>query len=369
MKKPYHKLAMAILGIALYSCNQNEVTTNTPLAPFTIYQPVVADTALEFTYVADISAQKHIELKPKVSGFVLNYYVDEGQQVRQNQLILRLNNEEFEQHLLKAKANMKGADAELQAKCLAFEKTEELFDRKIVSETEFAVAKAEKDAAVAQLALTETEVRNALLSLSYTEIRAPFDGFINKLNFKAGSLVSENDVLTTVSKTDYIYVYFSVSEKEFLELSKNDEIYNTPVSLILADGSKYPHEGTVETVEGTIDRVTGSISFRAIFPNKDFILKHGGSGRVSIPRSLENAFLIAQKSTFEIQDKVFVFTVDQAGVVHQKAVEIDKRLPKLYSLKSGLAPSERVLFEGVQLIKAGDTIPVQQGKLFDLIQR
>jgi membrane fusion protein (multidrug efflux system) len=137
----------------------------------------------------------------------------------------------------------------------------------------------------------------------------------------------------------------------------------------LADGSKYPYEGTVETVEGTIDRVTGSISFRAIFPNKDFILKHGGSGRVSIPRSLENAFLIAQKSTFEIQDKVFVFTVDQAGVVHQKAVEIDKRLPKLYSLKSGLAPSERVLFEGVQLIKAGDTIPVQQGKLFDLIQR
>lgn len=369
MKYLLSKLAVASLLIAMWSCQTPDEAPQIVAVPFTTYQPVVVDTSLVFTYVADIAAQRHVELRPKVAGFVHKFFVDEGAKVSKNQLILKINSQEFEQHLLKAQAGLMGASADFKSKALGYEKTRDLFALNIVSDAELAVAKAAMDAAQAAVNLAESEVRNAQLNLSYTEIRAPFNGFINNINFRSGSLVNEDDVLTTISKTDSVFVYFNVSEKEYLELSVNREIYQAPVTLILADGSVYPFTGKVEIIEGTIDQITGSISFRAKFTNSNFLLKHGGSGRVAIPRQLNQAFLIAQKSTFEVQDKVFVFVVDTAGVVRQQAVNIDKRLPKLFSLNGGLAPNEQVLFEGVQLVKAGDTIAIQPAPLFDLLQR
>jgi membrane fusion protein (multidrug efflux system) len=210
-------------------------------------------------------------------------------------------------------------------------------------------AHAKKDEALA--AIEEAEHK-----LSFTSVRSPFDGVIDRIPFKMGSLVSDGDLLTTLSDNSYMYAYFDVSENEYLQAKKALDsrfAHDKQAILVLSDGSCYPLEGKIETHESQFSENTGSIAFRAVFPNQNNILKHGASGKVRIQTKLGQIILVPQKSVFEIQDKSFVYLVGKDSVVNSRSFRPLLRLADYYVVDSGLVAGEQIVYEGTQNIKEG----------------
>jgi membrane fusion protein (multidrug efflux system) len=197
--------------------------------------------------------------------------------------------------------------------------------------------------------------------LSYTEVKAPFAGVINRIPFKTGSVVSEGDLLTTLSDNREMFAYFNFSEREFINIIKRDSLgKREDVCLIMANNEEFPERGRIETAETEIDRATGNIAFRARFRNPDQLLRHGSSGRILVREELKQALVIPQKATFEIQDKTYVFVVDSSGLVRSRNIIPRLRLPNLFIVQSGLDTSDLVILEGIQSVKDGMKINVRQ---------
>jgi membrane fusion protein (multidrug efflux system) len=180
---------------------------------------------------------------------------------------------------------------------------------------------------------------------------------INRIPFKTGSLVAEGDLLTTISNNDEVFAYFNVSEKEFIDIMNNDSSGSMKeVSLLMANNEQFAYRGKVETAENEVDKETGNIAFRARFRNPTHILKHGASGKIMVREQLDNAMVIPQKTTFEIQDKVYVFTVDSTNTVRMRNITPRLRLPHLYVIASGLRADDRIIYEGIQQVRDGERI-------------
>jgi membrane fusion protein (multidrug efflux system) len=259
--------------------------------------------------------------------------------------------------LLKATANFKNLVAELKVAEVELKNTGTLADKKIISASELEVAVAKKEAIEARMDEARAAIAIAQLNLSYTQVKAPFTGVVNRIPFKTGSLVSEGDLLTTISNNREVFAYFNVSEKEFIGMQKLDSAQSSNrVSLLMADNELFPYQGTIETAENVIDRGTGNIAFRARFRNPENILKHGATGKILVKEEIRRAMMIPQKATFEIQDKVYVFTVDDSNVIHMRNIQPRTRLPHLYVVASGLSEGDRVIYEGIQQVKDGDRI-------------
>jgi membrane fusion protein (multidrug efflux system) len=333
-----------VVATLLYqtSCT-TKAETKEEVEKFAITSPVRVDTSFTKEYVAQIRSVRNIEIRAQEKGFLQNIYVDEGQFVKAGQLLFKIMPKMYEAELLKAEAEAKAAEIELQnAKTLA--------DKNIVSQNEQAVAQAKLDQAKAEMAL-------AKLHLSFTEIRAPFDGNIDRLPKKLGSLIDEGELLTSLSDNSQMFAYFNVSEPEYLDYQTNTKNRgNSKVNLLLANGQTLPYPGAVETIESEFDNETGNIAFRARFPNPNRLLKHGETGKVMMTMPLKKALIIPQKATYEIQDKIYVFVVDKNNTVRSKNITIAGRLPDLYVVNSGLAESDRILLEGVQKVKDDDKI-------------
>ncbi len=313
---------------------------------FIITSPVVMDTSFAKEYVAQIQSLQNVEIHAMVKGYLESINVDEGQQVKAGQVLFNIRPIEFQSELLKAKAEAKETELELQ-------NVRTLAEKNIVSQTELAVAIAKLDQKKAEVALAE-------LNLSYTEIKAPFDGIIDRIRFKAGSRIDEGTLLTTISNNKDVFAYFNFSENEYLhykEQTKNGE--KESANLLLANGQLHKYPGTVETVESEFDNNTGNISFRAKFPNPDLLLKHGETGKVQLVVRLKNALIIPQKATYEIQDKIFVYVIDQNNVVRSRAITIKQRLPNLYIIDSGITEKDKILLEGLQSAKEDDKIEAE----------
>jgi membrane fusion protein, multidrug efflux system len=326
-----------------------------PTIPIT--EVIRLDTVLHQDYVADIQAVRNIEVRARVYGFLDNIYVDEGQQVKKGQPLFRISSEEYKAELAKAKANLNSAIAEAKASELEVDRVQLLVDKKVISQSELGVAKAKLQATRARIEEARSAQDNAATKLSYTYIKAPFSGTIDRLPLKAGSLINEGALLTTLSDLETVHAYFNVSEKEYLQYLKavqqGDDTRSKVVELILADGSPYPQKGRIETVESEFEANTGSIAFRAKFPNPNRLLKHFSTGRVRLTNDLDQALLIPQKAVVEVQDKNFVYVVDQHNKVKIKEFSPQTRLSHFYIVDSGLKPGEKVVYEGVQEIRDG----------------
>jgi membrane fusion protein (multidrug efflux system) len=315
------------------------------------------DTVLAHEYVADIQAVQNVELRARVAGFLDRIYVDEGQDVRKGQILFKINDEEYKAELAKARANLQNAIAEAKAVELEVDRLRVLVEKKVVSDTELDVAMAKLEAAKARINEAESAQSNASMRLSYTSIRAPFDGIIDRIPLKRGSLIDNGTLLTTASDISEIFVYFYVSEAEYLHYVKNkDQQDSNEVQLILADGSDYPYPGSIETMEGEFKASTGSIAFRARFPNPDQLLKHRATGRIRLYNRIENAVIVPQKSVFEIQDKNYVYILDANNQVKLKNFIPMTRFSHYYIVESGLEPGDRIVYEGIQNLQDGMTI-------------
>lgn len=343
----------------LSSCNFSKPTKQATES-FPVTSVMKVDTFNFTDYVAEIHALQNVEIRARVSGYLEKIYVDEGAYVTQNQLLFSINNKEYVEELAKAKALYKSAVADMNGAELELKSVSQLADKKIVSATEVELAKNKLEARKAQMEEAKAHQSSAELRLSNTGIRAPFNGIINRIPHKIGSLIEEGTLLTSISENDEIFAYFDVSEKEYLAYARNnlhDHSGNSRVAtLILADGSEHSEKGKIETVEGVIDNRTGNIAFRARFKNPGKIIKHGASGKIRLKKKFENVIVVPQKSTFEIQDKLYVYVVGKDNKLEMRQITAKTRLPHLYLVTQGLNEHERILYEGIQNVKAGAVI-------------
>lgn len=310
---------------------------------FLVTSPLQKDTAITRDYVCQIHAISHIELRALEKGYLEKIYVDEGQSVKKGQLMFQIMPLIYNAEMQKAQAEANFAEIEYQ-------NTKQLFEKNVVSPNELALAKAKLDKAKAELTLAQTH-------LQFTVIKAPFDGIMDHFQVRLGSLVNEGDLLTTLSDNSEMWVYFNVPEAEYLNYKTHATEENLlKVNLMMANSQMFEYPGVVKTIEADFNNETGTIAFRATFPNPKGLLRHGETGNIQMSIPLNNAIIIPQKATYEILEKKFVFVVDKNNVVHSREITIATEMPDLYVIKSGLAPDERILLEGIRKVKEGDKI-------------
>jgi membrane fusion protein, multidrug efflux system len=305
------------------------------------------DTSFEKQYVAQIKSIRNIEIRAQEKGFLQDIYVDEGQFVKAGMLLFRIMPKVYEAELQKEEAEMRAAEIEL-------DNAKNLVAKNVISKNEQAMAQAKLDQAKAEV--------------SFTEIRAPFDGTIDRIPKKLGSLIEEGELLTSLSDNNQMFAYFNVSEPEYLEYQTNAKGRGSKrVGLLLANNQLLSYKGDVETIESEFDNETGNIAFRAKFPNPDKLLKNGETGKVMMTVPFRNALIIPQKATYEIQDKVYVFVIDKNNIVKSRNISIAGRIPDLYIVANGITEDDRILLDGVQKVKEGDKIQYEFQKPQEVI--
>ncbi len=332
--------------LAFVACGNKKVEEKKEVLKLPVTTPIVMDTTITKDYIAEIQSIQNIEVRAKVKGFLEAIKVDEGQKVDAGHLMFSIRSREAEAELVKAQAQVKTNELEVQ-------NVRTLAEKNIVSQTELNLAIAKLNEAKADQGVAET-------ALTFTKIYAPFNGVVDRLKFKVGSLIDEGTLLTSLSNNKAVYAYFNVSEKEYLDFkAKGKDKVKQQVSLLLANNQPHKYKGVIETIEGEFDKNTGSIAFRAAFPNPELLLKHGETGKVLLPIELKKAMVIPQKATFELQDKVYVYIVDENNVVKSRNIVIKQKLSNLYVIESGLSLTDKILLEGVQTVKENDKIEVE----------
>lgn len=310
---------------------------------FEVTNPVYRDTSITKEYLAQIHSVRNIELRAMEKGYLQKILVDEGDHVKKGQLMFQIMPTIYQAELQKAKA-------EAEAASIEYKNTKLLADSDVVSPNELALAKANFDKAKAEVALAETH-------LGFTNIRAPFDGIMDYLHVREGSMLEEGELLTTLSDNSKMWVYFNVQEAEYLDyIMGPDKDKKKQVELLLANNKKFNQPGIVETIEGEFDNETGNIAFRATFPNPDGILRNGETGNILMNIPLEHALLIPQKATFEVLEKKYVFVIDEENVVRQKEIKVGSEIQHLFVVEEGLDQKDRILLEGIRLVKDGQEI-------------
>lgn len=353
-------LLSATLSLTILSCTSEEKNISAKAEKFQVIKPMLVDTVYQEEYVAEIHALQNVEIRTRVKGFIEQIHIDEGKEVAAGQLLFTLSSRSFKEDLLKANAQLKSATAELKAMEVELKNTKSLVEKNIVSKTELEMVQAKKEAVQAKIDEANSAISMAKLNLSFTEVRAPFSGVINRIPNKRGSLVEEGTLLTTISNNKEVFAYFNLSESDYLNYitSGKKEQFKT-AQLLLANNSMYNHTGTIEVSESEFDASSGNIAFRARFPNPQAILKHGGNGKIIITKPLTNAMLVPLRSTFEIQDKVFVFAVDEKNKAKQKTIVPKMRIPHYYVVERGISKDDKIVYEGVENVKDGDAINPQ----------
>jgi RND family efflux transporter MFP subunit len=351
-------LALPFFGLLFWSCTEN--TASKPeLETIPVTQVISLDTNLHTDYVAEIAAVQNVEIRTQISGYLQKIFVDEGQYVKQGQLLFKINEAGYREELNRTKAVYRIAASEARSAEIELTNVTQLFRKNVVSETELEIAKNKFASANAKVEEALANEESAEHKLSYTNIRAPFNGFINRIPFKIGSLINEGSLLTSISENNQVFAYFDVSEKEYLAYAENllkDSTGSKTVELVLANGHLHSQKGKIETVEGEIDGSTGNIAFRARFGNPGKILKHGASGKVRMTKRLINMLAIPQKATFELQDKLYVYVLDKNNKLEVRNITADYRLSHIFIVSKGLKDKDRIVYEGIQNVSDGMTI-------------
>lgn len=355
-----------VAAVMMASCTKEENKQTQVTENFPVTSPTVIDTMLHTDYVTEILAVQNVEIRARVKGFLEAVHVDEGKFVTQGQLLFTISNSLLKEHLAQASATLKSTQAELKAAELEMANIKRLVEKNVVSNTEFEAAKNKVEIMTAKVEQARSEEAEAKIQLNYSQIKAPFSGIINRIPNKIGSLIEDGTLLTSISKNDEVFAYFDVSEKEYLNFMthmKADNQFQNNITLILANGEEHPYKGKIETTEAEIEQGTGNIAFRARFANPQKILKHGASGKVRLLKKHNNAIVIPQKATFEIQDRIYVYVLDEKNRVKSKPITVNNRMSHFYIVDSGLSPNDRIIYEGIQNVKDGMIVNPQFMKM------
>ena len=337
-------LAGMIITPLLTSCHQVEAEEHAEEehgpSKLVVSRPMKRDTTVTREYVAQIHSCQNIELRALERGYLEAIHVKEGQHVKEGEPMFKILP-------LVYQAELKKAEAESQAAKVEYENTKRLADNKVVSDTELAIAKAKLEKTLAEVNLAQTH-------LGFTELKAPFPGLLDRLQVRKGSLIDEGDLLTTLSDNSEMWVYFNVPEAEYLDYmpqlqSEDKKIVN----LVMANGQVFPHKGRVNAIEAEFNNTTGTIAFRADFPNPEGLLRHGETGNIQMKKVVKDAVLVPQKATFEILDHHYVLMVDENDVVVQQRIHISEEVEDLFIVSKGVTEKDKIVLEGLRQAKPG----------------
>lgn len=361
------QMMILICSATLVACGSAPAVQ--PQSEYRVMNVTTTDKELQTAYSAAIRGRQDIDIYPQVSGTLTKLCVEEGQKVRQGQVLFIIDQVPYLAALRTAEANVEAARAGVATSQLTYDSKKELYAQKVISEFDLKTSYNNLLTAKAQLAQAEAQQVNAANNLSYTEVKSPSDGVVGMLPYRVGALVSSNlpKPLTTVSDNSNMYVYFSMTENQLLDLtrrygSKDKALAEmSDITLQLNDRSSYPQQGKIETISGMIDASTGTVSLRAVFPNKEGLLTSGGSGNVIIPVQKKNCIVIPQAATYELQDKVYAYKV-----VDGKATSAPIRVTRVnggqeFIVEDGLKVGDVIVAEGVGLLREGTPIKTKEG--------
>lgn len=322
---------------------------------------------LNSVYSASIRGKQDIDIRPKVSGYITDIYVKEGSIVKKGQTLFVIDQVPYQAELQTAIANVDVAQASVNAAELTTNSKERLFEQRIISDFELRMAQTALASERATLAQAKAKEVNARNNLSYTLVKSPADGVLGTLPFRVGTLVSPSDSkpLTSVSDNSEMYVYFSMNESQVLSLTRrhgslDEALKQMPsIELQLSDGTIYTEKGRIESISGIIDPSTGSVSIRSRFPNHKRLLLSGGSGNVILPHQQEGCLVIPQAATYEIQDKIYAYKLENGVAKSQIVGVFEISNGKEYVVESGLMQGDTIVVEGVGLLREGASIKVK----------
>ncbi len=330
------------LSSLLVACQHEEEHHEEPPA-FEVTTVVKKSTEITREYVCQIRAIQHIEVRSLEEGYLQEVLVDEGQQVTAGTPLFRVTPVVY-------RAEAARASAEAQRAQVEFQNTQMLRAGNVVSPQELALAQANLQRAAAERSLAQAHLR-------FASITAPFDGIVGRLMVRRGSLLEEGELLTELSDNSQMWVYFNVSEAEYLEYRRTHRGQEpTPVRLRMANDDVFEQPGVIQTIEADFNNETGTIAFRAGFPNPDALLRHGETGEILMTNVVENALLIPQKATYEVLDKTFVYVVGEDNAVHAREIHVGQAVPHLYLVEEGLHEGDRILIEGLRRVHDGQEI-------------
>ena len=370
MKKNQSKVlgSFACVGLGMFiltSCGGGQSGMKLGDNEFAVEQVAFTSSSQTTAYPATIKGKQDIEIRPQVSGFIVNLCVDEGATVKKGQALFQIDATQYGAAYNQAKAAVESAKASLETVKSTADNKKLLHEQKIISDFEYQTAMNNLLTAKAGLAQAEAAMTAARQNLDYCTVKSPSDGVVGTFPYRIGSLVSPSvsKPLTTVSQIGDMYVYFSLTEKQLLQMTRagkslKEQLAEMPaVKLRLADGSIYECEGKINAVSGVIDPTTGSVSMRAVFSNEKNILRSGGMGNVIIPFEMENIILVPQWATQEIQDKKFVFVLQADNTIKHTEISVsDLNDGKNYIVTGGLNAGDKIVMEGVQNLKDGQLI-------------
>jgi membrane fusion protein (multidrug efflux system) len=356
-----HSLPIAIGILLLFSsCGEDKSAQQAQMAQQAPTLPVVTiptKTVTAFTtYPASIEGVVNSQVNAKISGYITDVLIDEGQKVRKGQTLFRLETQTLSQDAAAARANVNAAQVEV-------DKLKPLVEKNIISNVQLETAKA-------KLQQAKSGYNSIAANIDYGNIKSPVDGYVGSINLRKGALVSPSSQvpMTTVSDISKVYAYFSMNEKEYLDFIQNAEgkdieekIKKLPkVQLLLANGSLYEEEGTIETINSQVNANTGSISFRAVFDNPSRILTNGNSGKIKVPKVYTDAVVVPQEATYEQQGSIYVYKVGEDGMATSTKIETTAEVGNLYVVASGLQKGDKIVAKGANKLRGNSKINPQE---------
>ncbi|UBZ10811.1 efflux RND transporter periplasmic adaptor subunit [Leeuwenhoekiella palythoae] len=374
LNNPNTKFAiiLALCLAAFTSCREEEVEDEGLPLPVISLQETSA--AKNFEYIGSIEGVESVEIRPQVDGILEEIYVDEGEFVEKGQPLFKINSQPYMEDYKNAMANVNLEKAKLEKAKSDVERLQPLIDNEVISEVRMKSVKADYQVALSSLQQAQAQAANMRINLDFTTIKAPVNGFMGRIPKSIGNVVKKTDSepLTNLSNVNDIYVYFSMSESDYLyfERAKNDKTskknkVNDQVKLVLADGSIYEHGGKIDANSGQIDRSTGSITLRAKFNNPDTLLRSGNTGKILMEEIYPSAILVPQSATTFIQDKKFVFILDENNIAQRREIITKGRSGDNYIVDSkSLSPKDRIVVSGLDKLASGIKVkPLQRGQL------
>ncbi|MDR3093303.1 MAG: efflux RND transporter periplasmic adaptor subunit [Bacteroidales bacterium] len=365
MKSLYVAGAATLLFV---SCGRQQNSTNNTQLPKYPAMVVTAGTAeLTTNYPVTLRGREDIEIRPRIDGFIEQIYIDEGSAVKQGQVLFKINSPQAEQAVTTAMAAVTAADAQLATATLNVERMKPLAEQGIISNVQLQSYQNAESAAKAAHAQAKAQLTNAEATLSWASVKSPVDGYVGAVAYRKGSLVNNQNVLTTVANTTSVFAFFSLNEKALTQFlggleGKNqiEKLKHAPeITLTLADGTVYPYKGKIETIAGVVNTATGSANFRAEFPNEERLLRSGASGTISIPRYMDKVVVIPQKATFARQDKIIAYKVQGDSVVQKVITVLPTPDARSYVVIDGIGEGDRIVTDGLASLSHGKKVEIE----------
>ncbi|MCT4150275.1 efflux RND transporter periplasmic adaptor subunit [Elizabethkingia anophelis] len=360
MRKPNSLILAIAAAMFLSSCGQSSpgsAAGELP-APETDFVTLIQGTGdTQKEYPGNIEGIVNVDVKPQVTGYLQAVLVKEGQYVQKGQPLFRIMPDVYNEQVKNSDAGLKSALAAQATARLEVEKLRPLVDGKVVSDMQLKTAQSNYNAATAQVEQAKAALGSSKINANFTLIKAPVSGYIGRIPNRTGTLVSPTDTtaLTTLSDISTVQVYFSISEANYITYSKEGIFSGDSgnIQLILADGSVYNQKGRVEAGSGNIDKATGSITMKAIFPNPDKLLRSGGAGKIVIGRTVDNIVQLPITSVKDIQDKFFVFKLADSSKVAMVPIQIDGKTKDTYYVKSGVKAGDKIAVNRIDMLQDG----------------